>query len=139
MSNWNHDLSQAPRGKMVPTTVKTKDGVKLSETYQREYIIAASHCGEVTKSYWVPDQERWCMFTKDVPPGAWMPWPENPFTSAPGEAAVTSGNVLRKPAAAERGQNIREGDAPRETDRASGDASGPDTAQFFLEDVGGGA
>ncbi|AVH41856.1 hypothetical protein [Agrobacterium tumefaciens] len=88
--NWNYDISAAPRGKMVPTTVKTKDGLKETETYQREYIIAAGHCGAVTKSYWIPDQERWCMFSKDVPPRAWMPWPENPFAAATtSEAALT--------------------------------------------------
>lgn len=46
----------------------------------------------------------------------------------PADAAVTAGNDLRKPVAAEQGQIIREGGAPRETDRDhSGDASCPDT------------
>lgn len=50
-----------------------------------------------------------------------------PIQSEPDDAAVTAGDVLREPAAAEQGQNIREGDAPRETDRFGGDASRPDT------------
>ncbi|MDI1265283.1 MAG: hypothetical protein PS018_18710 [bacterium] len=49
-------------------------------------------------------------------------------------AAVSAGNDLREPAAAASGQIVREGDAPRETDRQAGeksqgggDASIPDT------------
>lgn len=42
-------------------------------------------------------------------------------------AAVSTGNDLREPAAAASGQIVREGDAPRETDRFGGDASRPDT------------
>lgn len=45
----------------------------------------------------------------------------------PEAAAEAAGDYLREPVAAERGQIIREGDAPRETDRESGDASCPDT------------
>lgn len=125
MSNWNHDLSQAPRGKMVPTTVKTKDGLKQSETYQREYIIAAGRCGAVTKSYWIPEQERWCMFTKDVPPGAWMPWPENPFQETQRQQGTDGGEIA----------------AVKVIDRlanAAGVESSP-SDHFILEDVGGGA
>ena len=32
---WNHDLSQAPRGKMVPYTRKGKDGPVQSEQYRK--------------------------------------------------------------------------------------------------------
>ncbi|MBN9028892.1 MAG: hypothetical protein BGO05_18550 [Rhizobiales bacterium 63-7] len=45
----------------------------------------------------------------------------------PGAAAEVAGDDLREPAAAEQGQIIREGDAPRETGRFGGDASCPDT------------
>ncbi len=45
----------------------------------------------------------------------------------PEAAAEAAGDYLREPVAAERGQIIREGDAPRETDRESGDASCPNT------------
>lgn len=56
---------------------------------------------------------------------------EQPETARtePADAAVTAGNDLREPAAAEQGQIIREGDAPRETDRLGGDVSCPD-AEF---------
>jgi len=49
------------------------------------------------------------------------------ITASSAEAAVTADDDLREPVAAEQGQIIREGDAPRETDRHSGDASCPDT------------
>ena len=44
----------------------------------------------------------------------------------PEAAAEVAGDYLREPVAAEQGQIIREGDAPRETDRLGGDASRPD-------------
>lgn len=45
----------------------------------------------------------------------------------PEAAAEVAGDYLREPVAAEQGQIVREGDAPRETDRLGGDASRPDT------------
>ncbi|MEN0115404.1 MAG: hypothetical protein AAGD15_01670 [Agrobacterium cavarae] len=141
---WNTDITAAPRGEEKATTTIV-DG---KERTKREYHVApvwlAFADGKVKRSYWVPEANgfpsRWSGCTAAETPIAWQHFvvPEHPFTTAPGDAAVTLGNVLRKPAAAEQGQNIREGDAPRETNRASGDASGPDTAQFYLEDVGGG-
>ncbi|ANV26857.1 hypothetical protein [Agrobacterium pusense] len=147
--NWNHDLSQAPRGKMVPYTRKGKDGPVQSEQYRKEYILAVDEHGVVSQSYWIPPRytqsgsllegNRWSGFNPGVDPIAWAPWPVYEFKAAPDDAAVTSGNDLRKPVAAEQGQIIREGDAPRGTDRASGDAPGPDTDHLILEDVGSGA
>ncbi|WP_425902490.1 hypothetical protein [Agrobacterium radiobacter] len=143
--NWNHDLSQAPRGKMVHSTRTVGDRVHAISDFVADHIWAASKCGKVIKSYWIPPvgkaAGRWSGFATGEAPIAWQRFvvPEHPFMTAPGDAAVTLGNDLREPVAAEQGQIIREGDAPRETDRASGVASGPDTAQFYLEDVGGGA
>ena len=120
--NWNLDISQAPR-----------DGT---------HVILAMPNKTTLRSYWCePKHEpaHWCMLSHKNEPVAFMLWPEHPFTAAPGDAAVTLGNDLREPVAAEQGQIIREGDAPRETDRANGDASGPDTAHFILEDCGSGA
>lgn len=122
MTQWNHDISAAPR-----------DGT---------HVILAMPNKTVLRSYWVEckqEPSHWCMLSHKNEPVAWMLWPKHPFTTAPGDAAVTSGNDLRKPVAAEQGQIIREGDAPRETNRASGDASSPDTHHLYLEDVGSGA
>lgn len=55
--------------------------------------------------------------------------PETANDYEPAAAVDTAGDFLREPVATVQGQNIREGDAPHETDRASGDASGPD-AEF---------
>jgi len=56
---------------------------------------------------------------------------EQPETAQnePEAAAEVAGDYLREPDAADQGQIIREGDAPRETDRESGDASYPN-AEF---------
>ena len=84
--NWNHDLSQAPRGKMVPYTRKGKDGPVQSEQYRKEYILAVDEHGVVSQSYWIPPRytqsggllegNRWSGFNPGVDPIAWAPWPE---------------------------------------------------------------
>lgn len=84
--SWNHDISKAPKGKMVTRQVTTKDGVRNYEEYETDHVIAASSCGKVTRSYWIPKEDRWCMFMKDNPPIAWMPWPEHPSTPNQAEA-----------------------------------------------------
>jgi hypothetical protein len=75
---WNFDIASAPRGKTVSKTVNTNDGVKTFEVFERQEVILASKCGKVTLSYWIPDQERWCMFKKGEEPIAWTPWPAHP-------------------------------------------------------------
>lgn len=84
--NWNHDLSQAPRGKMVPYTRKGKDGPVQAEQYRKEYILAVDVHGVVWQSYWIPPRytqsggllegNRWSGFNPGVDPIAWAPWPE---------------------------------------------------------------
>jgi hypothetical protein len=54
---WNFDISQAP-----------KDAK----------IIAAGNGAVVTVSKWMEKEGRWNMFTKDVPPLAWVLWPDHP-------------------------------------------------------------
>ena len=73
---WNYDMSQAPRGetKTVTRTIG-KNTVEITEHLPAK-IIAGGACGVVTVSYWVMAAERWAMFTKEVPPIAWQPWPE---------------------------------------------------------------
>jgi hypothetical protein len=46
------------------------------KAHVKEQIFAAGSCGVVTVSYWIPDQGRWNMFTKAVPPMAWRPYEE---------------------------------------------------------------
>lgn len=70
--DWSFDMTKAPRGSYdVRAATKGKGHVK---TFQRESIIAASACGVVTLSYYMPDEKRWCMFDAAHPPIAWMPY-----------------------------------------------------------------
>lgn len=56
MADWSFDMTKAPRGSYdVRAAVNGKGHVK---TFQREPIIAASACGVVTLSYYVPDEKR---------------------------------------------------------------------------------
>lgn len=74
---WNFDIEAAPRGGEKVITGKVA-GLRDYErrVHVRERIFAASSCGIVTVSYWIPEHARWCMFTKAVPPMAWRPYVE---------------------------------------------------------------
>lgn len=144
MTRWNHDISAAPRGYHETKTRTVGDKKQNYDVFVSERILAVDSTGKVFGTYWVEPGKyskngRWSGWCEGQDPIAWAPWPTYDLKAAPGDAAVTSGNDLREPVAAEQGQIIREGDVPRETDRASGDASSPDTHHLYLEDVGSGA
>lgn len=85
MADWNFDISEAPRGGLVDrqTSRSDKEGnpVVVSE-WVSPRVIAASSCGKVISTRWMPESERWEMFTKESPPIAWQPWPAHPTTGA---------------------------------------------------------
>lgn len=83
---WNFNIEEAPKGewRMVDC------GKGQREVHFPALIIAAGSDGVVTPSKWVPatfnkvtgkmtSPDRWNMFTGDVPPLAWKPWPKHPF------------------------------------------------------------
>lgn len=80
---WSSDISQAPRGNMVETTVQTSKGPRTTSRLVPTKVILTTKCGKVTLSQYIPDEERWLMLGKGEQPVAWQPWPE-PFS---GEAA----------------------------------------------------
>lgn len=86
--DWNFNIEEAPKGewRMVPC------GKGMRETHFPVPIIAAGNGGVVTTSRWVPETRdkntgkvtspaRWNMFTSDVPPLAWKPWPKHPYAA----------------------------------------------------------
>lgn len=78
MSEWNFDLTQAPR-----------DG---------RHVILATEEGKVIRSYWVKpkaDHAHWCMLSHKNNPVAFMLWPEHPFDESPRKAAEA---VAERPA-----------------------------------------
>lgn len=78
MSSWNYDLSQAPKGSYKQVTRMLKDREYIQEVHVPELIIAAGNGGVVNVSRWLPEEERWSMYSKSIPPLAWMPWPKHP-------------------------------------------------------------
>ena len=67
------DMDTAPKGEWVEQPAG-KDGTRMVHVPKR--IIALMSNGDWTVSYWVPKDERWCMFTKGTPPVAWCLPPE---------------------------------------------------------------
>lgn len=77
---WNFDMEQAPRGHFQDVTRNIKGKAITSVVHVPEVIIAAGNDGVVTLSKWIEKDQRWNMFTADVPPLAWKPWPAHPAT-----------------------------------------------------------
>ena len=82
---WNFNIDEAPRGQTIEETT-TQNGKTTKRTkFVPDLIWAASSCGKVTVSSWLPKQEngdggRWNMFSAGSPPIAWQPYviPEHP-------------------------------------------------------------
>ena len=76
--SWNFDMSTAPRGEV--RKVKRIIGKNEAEidVHEPTIIIAAGSGDVVTVSRWLPKEGRWNMFTKAVPPIAWMEFPKHP-------------------------------------------------------------
>lgn len=79
---WNFNMDEAPRGETIKVERKVGNHVVTIERHVPVNIIAAGNNRVVTVSQWIPDQQRWNMFSKNTPPLAWMPWPEHPEASA---------------------------------------------------------
>jgi hypothetical protein len=75
-SNWETDMTRAPKGKVVTRTVTTKDGQREFQSYEPDFVILMSECRKVIKSYWLPKEGRWAGFSEHSRPLAWQAWPE---------------------------------------------------------------
>lgn len=79
---WNFNISEAPKGGYVTQSVKSRDKDIQKEIYKTVKIIAATHCGKVITTKWLPEIDgeggRWEMFCKGQEPLAWMEWPTHP-------------------------------------------------------------
>lgn len=75
---WNFDIGQAPKGHWREVRRNVGNSVHMSREHVPDLIIAAGNGGVVTVSKWIEKEGRWNMFTKDVPPMAWIPWPSHP-------------------------------------------------------------
>ena len=75
---WNFDVASAPKGGTVPQTVVIKGKPVERQVYEAPRLIVATECGKVTTTRWLPESERWEMFSKGSQFIAWQPWPEHP-------------------------------------------------------------
>jgi hypothetical protein len=74
---WNFNMDDAPRGTFEDVRRDNGKTVSMAVLHVPTMIIAAGNDGVVTVSKWLEKEGRWMMFTKGVPPLAWMPWPEH--------------------------------------------------------------
>lgn len=70
---WDTNISRAPHGRYRIVSKKTvKGGTSDTRLFERQVIWTASKCGKVTRSYYIPDQKRWCMYAAGEEPVAWL-------------------------------------------------------------------
>lgn len=78
---WNFNMDECPKGQLSPYTKRGKGEYPHTEVgvrFEPAQVILASKCGKVTRSYWVPEEDRWCFFSTGEHPVAWMLWPAHP-------------------------------------------------------------
>ena len=73
MSEWQ-PIETAPKGEKKPFP----GGKGVREIHVSPRILTFTSAGDLTISYWVPEGERWSMFSRKTPPTHWMPLPEPP-------------------------------------------------------------
>lgn len=120
---WNRDITQAPKGQIVKRSVVTTKGDKSYDSFEPDYVILASKCGKVGKSYWLPMEDRWAGYQKGEEVTAWMPWPTHPNEL---ETATKSG------ADTDPGKTAAEGICEAVT-------AGETATHFITDDCGSGA
>jgi hypothetical protein len=81
---WDFDITAAPCGKTVHSERKVGDRIHQISDFVPDYIWAATGCGKVIKSYWIPpvgkNAGRWSGFANGEQPIAWQHFvvPEHP-------------------------------------------------------------
>jgi hypothetical protein len=89
MTDWNFDISAAPRGHYVEETLPGRSGsVRTIRKHAAPKVILATKCKKVIQSKWLPPDDserrpigRWEMLNAGEEPVAWMPWPSHPEVS----------------------------------------------------------
>lgn len=72
-SNGWKPISEAPKSYVETVEVNTVEGVRKREYFRFIKILTIGNDGEMRMSYWIPEYERWNMYTKDNPPVLFYP------------------------------------------------------------------
>jgi hypothetical protein len=74
MSEWQ-PIETAPKGSVKLVCA----GKGMKEIHVAPRIVTFTSAGELTITYWVPEGERWSMFSHKTPPTHWLPVPDLPI------------------------------------------------------------
>jgi len=80
MSEWDFNISRAPRGRIVQEKIKHKNGkTMVVKRFVPDLVIlcADDEAKTVTVSQWLPKEKRWSMFATGQAPLAWMAFPKH--------------------------------------------------------------
>ena len=74
-------IDTAPRGRFVTSTFNTSKGERERVDFKPEWIWSFRRSdGHMTPTYWLPKEERWNGYNKDMPPTHWHEYkPEPPL------------------------------------------------------------
>jgi len=75
---WNFDMTQVPKGHVVAETVEIKGKMVERKRFNRVEVFLLLADGHKCLSYWIPEQDRWNLLTKDQEPIAFIPIPNAP-------------------------------------------------------------
>ena len=75
MTQWNYDISQAPRGKAVEAKRQGRDGEITVKRFEPDTVILSTKCRAVVRSFWSEKRESWSGLATGETPIAWMAWP----------------------------------------------------------------
>ncbi len=62
-------IETAPKGTTKTVPVGNKGGERV--IHVPAYVLVPTSAGDITMSYWIPDQQRWNMFAAKHPPTHW--------------------------------------------------------------------
>lgn len=82
MTEWNFDISKAPRGRYVIQNRKFGKGQADTRVFEPDRVILATKCGQVIPSRYLPEAKRWEGLATGERPVAWQVWPEHPNAAA---------------------------------------------------------
>ena len=79
-TQWNYNMGEAPKS-YIEGKVHLREGkpVSIPTLVPKKIIAAVDGEALVTLTYWLPNEDRWCMFAHGQVPMCWMPWPEYPY------------------------------------------------------------
>lgn len=71
MTDWNPDISKAPRGRYIVTNRKFGRGRADTKVFHPDKVLVLTKCGQEIVSQYLPDSKRWEGLATGEQPVGW--------------------------------------------------------------------